>query len=448
VLTDFGHHLGQLNGNDVVIGGLGDDTLVGDDQSVVARTLTLDAAAMARTEALTRAMLDITDDFSDLVHAQYSQLGCDWWDDHHDWWDHDDDVVVDNVFTVGADSLDGGDGNDVLIGDDSILAETTFTLQVGYADDFERFAEGMADAGNEAADALLDLVYLDTRLRDQDVLVKHYTHWDHETVHHIDLVAMGNDTLNGGAGNDLMIGDAFTMRTAQANLVLGGTVPSYSDDDAWKNSDWCDDNHHHGWDHDHHDWNDDWHFGSVTSSADLITGGSGNDLAWGDSLAVQSTTITRGAGIPNSSYYDAADDAEDALCSLVTITDSADYWLALQDGGHCDNDYGDTINGGDGDDILFGQAGDDKLRGEAGSDWLVGGAGYNDCLDGGAGSDHTSNGNDSSSSLRSAVNSRLVNWKDSFKNYGVPFSPFGGLKTTKYGGCSDRDSFDFLTLDG
>ena len=33
--------------------------------------------------------------------------------------------------------------------------------------------------------------------------------------------------------------------------------------------------------------------------------------------------------------------------------------------------------------------------------------------------------------------------QDSFKNFGVPFSPFGGLKLVKYGGSSERDSFDF-----
>jgi Ca2+-binding RTX toxin-like protein len=219
-------------------------------------------------------------------------------------------------------------------------------------------------------------------------------------------------------------------------------VPNSSDDDAWQNSDWDDD---HGHDH-HHHWHHHQHFDGVASAGDLINGGTGNDLAWGDSLAVQASGVTRGAGISSSTYNRAGDDAEDALESLVSLTDSAEYWLAAQDGGHGDDDYADLINGGDGDDILFGQAGDDRLKGDNGNDWLVGGEG-SDSTDGGAGSDKTSNGNDNSSSLRSAVNARLVNWGDSFRNYGVPFSPFGGLKATKYGGCSDRDSFDFLTLD-
>jgi Ca2+-binding RTX toxin-like protein len=294
---------------------------------------------------------------------------------------------------------------------------------------------------------VLDLMQLDMHLRDQTVLVKHGTHWDTDIVHHIDLVAMANDTLNGGDGNDLMIGDAFTTRMATVNLVNGGTVPSPSDDDAWKNSDWNDGYHCHWSDHDFddHEWQDHWHFGAVSSNADVVNGGAGNDLAWGDSLALVSSTITRGAGISNSNYDHAKHDAEDALRGLVALTDSADYWLALQEGGHCNNDYADTISGGDGDDILFGQEGNDRLKGDNGNDWLVGGDG-SDSLDGGVGSDHESSGNDTSSSLRTSVASRFVNWKDSYKNFGVPYTPFGGLKPVKYGG-SDPDAFDFLQID-
>ena len=59
----------------------------------------------------------------------------------------------------------------------------------------------------------------------------------------------------------------------------------------------------------------------------------------------------------------------------------------------------------------------------------------------------TSSGNDNSSSLRSGVASRLVNWKDSFKNFGVPFTPFGGMKPVKYDGHGQPGSFDFLEVD-
>jgi Ca2+-binding RTX toxin-like protein len=53
VVTDFGRHLGQVHGNDVLGGGNGNDTLVGDDQLVFARSLTFDTATMAKAKALT-----------------------------------------------------------------------------------------------------------------------------------------------------------------------------------------------------------------------------------------------------------------------------------------------------------------------------------------------------------------------------------------------------------
>ncbi|GAM64688.1 calcium binding protein [Vibrio ishigakensis] len=51
-----------------------------------------------------------------------------------------------------------------------------------------------------------------------------------------------------------------------------------------------------------------------------------------------------------------------------------------------ENDKGDDLDGGTGDDILFGQGGDDILVGGAGNDLLVGGLGE-DMLTGGADAD-------------------------------------------------------------
>ena len=54
-----------------------------------------------------------------------------------------------------------------------------------------------------------------------------------------------------------------------------------------------------------------------------------------------------------------------------------------------DGSSGDTLNGGDGDDILIGLGGNDTLNGGNGNDILVGGSG-NDALNGGAGIDTAS----------------------------------------------------------
>jgi Ca2+-binding RTX toxin-like protein len=179
----------------------------------------------------------------------------------------------------------------------------------------------------------------------------------------------------------------------------------------------------------------------VRTGSDMVYAGAGSDLVWGDSLALISTTIIRGAGVTTSDWNYSRDDAEDAIERFATLTDSADYWLALQ-GKDCRNE--DDIFGADGDDILFGQAGDDKVKGENGNDWVIGGDGQ-DYVDGGYGSDKVSSGNDNSSSLRSAVAARLVNWKDSFKSFGLAYNPFGGLNLGK--GKSNDGSFDFLTFD-
>jgi Ca2+-binding RTX toxin-like protein len=237
-------------------------------------------------------------------------------------------------------------------------------------------------------------------------------------------------------------------------------APLVGHEDDWQDSDWKDCSLSDWYDHDHwrsHDWHDEdhdahWQIGGVHIGADTINGGKGDDLVWGDNLAIVETTVTRGAGISNPDWNTIDDDAEEAIERFATLTDSADYWLALQGHHHIgDNDdpwcfdNGDTISGGDGNDILYGQAGKDTLKGEAGDDWLIGGDGSDDSLDGGTGVNKKSNGNDSSSSLRAAVTARLVNWTDTFKSFGVPFSPFGGLKPDS--GKPKPSSFDFLEID-
>lgn len=67
-----------------------------------------------------------------------------------------------------------------------------------------------------------------------------------------------------------------------------------------------------------------------------------------------------------------------------------------------------------------------------------------DSIDGGPGKDKESSGNSNSSSLRAAVAARLVNWKETFKGFGLPYNPFGGLHLRN---GSSHGSFDFLTFD-
>ena len=426
VITDFAHHLGQVRGSDVLAGGDGNDTLVGDDQRVVVRDVVFDDATMARAEALTRGLLDVADDLSDLVHRQYSLL-----DDHHY---RDERTVVDNVFTVGADLLDGGDGNDVLIGDDNVLVDTSITLPVGLAGDFERFAEGMALAAHELGHVVQDLGDLDRHLREVTVLVPHRSHFHEVLERHGDLVEMGNDTLLGGEGNDLIVGDAFVALTAEVSLVPGGSPWKSGRSDDWLDDDWKDRKGHGGWDWHHHDHHhhDGWAPVSGKSGADVISGGAGDDLIFGDSLARISSAVTRGAGLGWHDFHKASDEAKDALEAIVALDDRY-----RDDGAACASS--DDISGGAGNDILFGQAGNDTLRGDAGNDRLVGGDGK-DKLDGGPGWDHTTSGNENSSSLRKAVAARMVDWEGSFPQ-------FVGLTLATGGWQPNLSNFAFLSYD-
>jgi Ca2+-binding RTX toxin-like protein len=457
VITDFGRHLGELRGNDTLAGGAGDDALVGDNQTVIVRNETFDAAARARVEALTRAMLDLADDFSDVVHEQYRLLAGTGWHGHDNDYDGDDGVVVDHLYTVGADALDAGEGNDVAVGDDQVIVETTFTVPVGEAANFELFAQGAADAHDEIAHGVLDLAHLDEVLRDETVLVSHGSRYDPRVIHHVDLVAFGDDTIAGGAGNDLIAGDSFVTRTATVNLVAGGSTSAWNwdDDHRWKDSDWDDRDvdaalrhlldEHAGWRGSDLDFKR-WHFDAAAAGADTISGGAGNDLVWGDSVAIVDSRVSRGAGISSWDYSRAAGEVWEAVSALVQVRDSADIWLGLQghdaDSHHRGRENADVISGGDGDDILFGQDGADTLKGDAGDDWLVGGA-DGDYLDGGLGRDRVSNGEDSSRSLGDTVRTRLVDWSGSFRNYGVPFSPFGSVAPSGGPGHAPA-GFDFL----
>jgi 6-phosphogluconolactonase (cycloisomerase 2 family) len=444
-LTDFANHLGQVRGNDLLAGGEGDDTLVGDDLIIVDRSVQFGAETMARAEEITRSLLDLSDDFSDLIHQQYRLLA----DPEHcedlallllvlqSVFGDDGTAVVDQVFETGGDSLDGGNGNDVLVGDDATLLSATFIVPVELAFDFRLFVEGVSDAADEIVHGVLDLVRLGHRLREATVPGEH----------HLDHVLLGNDQILGGAGNDLIVGDALVTHSVTLRLVAGGTAVRDGRKDAWQDDDWKDctvadalwkllDFHRHDG------------IGPIRVGADQIDGGQGNDLVLGDGLGSITSTLQRASGIPDADYEYARCDALKAQERLTTLTDTAASWLAFQEpgwgtGADAGFDAGDDLDGAQGDDILFGQDGDDVVSGGDGDDWLIGGA-DKDVLDGGAGDDELKSGHNNSSALREAVAAVQVNWQGSFSHFGQPFSPFG-VNGTKLGSTGHLPGFLVLS---
>ncbi len=462
VVTDFAHHEGQLRGNDVLSGDDGNDTIVGDNQNVLARSVAFDDAAIARAETIARDLLDISDDFSDLVHEQYRLID-DGEDDHlhhHHERDKDAPEVIDEVIEIGNDAIHGGTGNDVIIGDDNILFDAEFSIPTGFADGFEHFVEALDNAGNEITHGVVDLMHLEHDLRDVLIEVPHDDHTHTEVEHHADVILIGNDILIGDGGNDLIVGDSFEVRMLSVALSLGGIRA-----DAWlgwdkgtlkDNDDWDDHGEDDYWRHLHHKDRAEF-LDLLLSEADSIDGGAGDDIVWGDSLALLTTEIVR-TDSESEALSEFKYKPKQGLEQLAQPVDAAELWLDYK-GGHQHHPYfeengypeherdnGDSITGDEGSDILFGQEGEDTILGGAGDDWLIGGA-KKDELDGGTGDNEVNNGDSNSSKLREEVAGRLIDWEGAFDGVGLSFTPFSGTTIGKDGkhGPNILD-YDYLAL--
>jgi hypothetical protein len=156
----------------------------------------------------------------------------------------------------------------------------------------------------------------------------------------------GSNTINGGADDDtIIVGSATNASTTVTNVVNG-------DDGA------------------------DVITSLNTDSADLFSGGAGNDTITG---AGGADTLSGGTG----SDIINGDDGNDTLSGSTGLDQlNGGEGNDTIDGGNGN----DTIDGGNGNDVLLGSTGNDVLTGGDGNDTLTGGLG-NDVLTGGAGDD-------------------------------------------------------------
>ena len=212
----------------------------------------------------------------------------------------------------------------------------------------------------------------------------------------------GADTLDGGDGNDVLLGDgAIRMNSNQ-----GGSGPIVQNDDLavlFNNP--------------AYNGNDILRGGAGNDTLDggggddLLLGGLGNDTIRGgagiDTVSYEDISVANGIGVGvylsrpenvNRSQGDGGFDlitgVENVIGSQVSDTlegDGADNVLTGLGGndlliGHGGND---TLVGGAGEDFLRGRDGDDIMQGGADNDFLSGGAG-NDTFDGGDGWDRAS----------------------------------------------------------
>ncbi|SDE41084.1 Hemolysin-type calcium-binding repeat-containing protein [Belnapia rosea] len=304
------------------------------------------------------------------------------------------DVISVLAGTTGSDLLDGGAGLDRLTG-----AETDDILIGGAGADTLNGGAGSDTADYSASGAMLVLTLSTSTTSSAtsrpsggdatgDVLsnienVVGTAFGDLVSGNQLDnqlVGGLGNDTVRGNAGADLLYGDSTTEGAAQGgvDLVDGGdgndTLHGGAANDSLLGS--------FGNDELHGDAGDD--LLSSSSGDDLLDGGDGNDQFV---ASIGNDTLYGGAGNDDLNASSGNDEVHGGDGNdTATGADGTDS-LA----GDAGNDVLaagiglDTVTGGDGDDSLDGGQDADQVTGGSGNDTLAGGAG--DTIDGGEGID-------------------------------------------------------------
>lgn len=266
--------------------------------------------------------------------------------------------------------LSGNQGNDTIFGADN---ETTIdSLNGGQGNDVLR-ARGGSDylSGDLGADVL----------------------WGDEG-----STNQGNDTLSGGQESDTIVGGGAN------DLMYGGQGNDYIEvDNSLSSNSPSDAAYVAGNDTVYGDAGDDTIGRSGTTGNDWYDGGEGNDSILGGN---QANSTTAGVNTPGDTLVGGA--GNDSIHGGLSTTDSGADSISggagndtIAGGGEADNaafqtGRGDTISGGEGNDSILGQGGNDSITGDAGADTISGGSG-GDSLNGGADNDSISGdaGNDS-----------------------------------------------------
>lgn len=327
-----------------------------------------------------------------------------------------------SAYTLGAVTLNGGDGNDTLAGGtnfgdvldggdgvDLVKANVTGTVTLSDAD---LVSSGITDVLSN-----IETASLTGSASDDNIDATSFT---------------GNATITGGAGNDTIVGAAGAsllngnngndVITGQAenDSLLGGagndTLDGGDGDDRINGND-GDDTIDGGLGNDN--ITGDGGKDSITGGADddKIDAGIGNDTVFGEGGA---DNIAGGAGLDSIEGGDGDDtlngnadndrieggEGNDQVFggagSDVLLGENGDDVINSQGGndtmlgGDGDDSIlggagNELVFGGDGNDTMNGQAGNDTLIGDDGDDSILGGAGNDLCL-GGLGGDDTING--------------------------------------------------------
>jgi Ca2+-binding RTX toxin-like protein len=443
VIPQLHGHLGLMAGNDAVNGGAGDDVVIGDASTVIAPTVTVTTDLLARGHRMESDARDVAHAWADLAHRLHHAS-----DDGIAGQFHQ--TVLDRTFTIGQDTVDGGTGNDLLVGDDSVVVAPALTVAVGNVDALEHLVSDMDVIDSLMAYAASEWDAVQHHLRETRATVVVNIEASTQVTHRIDTLRLGNDLLRGVEGNDMLVGDTWAQLTPAITVIAGGApVFNHRWDDplGWYDTDGHEVHGQHlGEGHAEDDWVDHdpaWYQDQVVAAHDMLEGGAGLDILSGDSATLSETTVKFGAGVIQRHRTALADETEHIGWHLMGLRDGhaneahhqhgrphphhQHYHWHDHDDWNFDHDphfhHGfngpagnDLLIGGDGNDILFGQGGTDTLRGGVGNDTLVGGDG-NDVLDDTQGTNRKVQGNDETANVRNATQTRLIDWSSHYTGF-------------------------------
>ncbi|MFT7691453.1 MAG: Ca2+-binding RTX toxin-like protein, partial [Candidatus Latescibacterota bacterium] len=309
-----------------------------------------------------------------------------------------------HTLTIGNDTIEGGADSDVLLGDDAwLLAPLVDGTDYKKAKDLDMVdkkvlkdtEKALKDADKVEKEALKDDIerqHADPskRLAEKNVLEQLAWDWEY-------ALTIGNDVIDGGAGDDLIVGD-FALIVMP--VVLDIPDNNKAAKDLQKDVDHLVKDLEHNFKHTHfpgyyhglgnakHDAvlgkyatqrGDKYAVGMVSAGNDVLSGGEGDDIVFADNLTL---------------VADWSNDDWDASLLFKKITfdtrgvvkDLGFYLNSKEYRKYLSMVSSDIVDGGSGDDTLLGEDGVDTIDGGLGDDAIFGGK-DKDVLSGGGGDD-------------------------------------------------------------
>jgi len=211
--------------------------------------------------------------------------------------------VVDAAYNVGCDSLDGGLGDDLLVGDGFTELSPSLFVPCNLLEPFEELLDTCQAAGSIFSAALAEQDHVFCETKAELVTRSDGRHAYQQLVWHCDSLTLGRDSLAGGPGQDRLIGGWRSLVSPELTVTPRDGFPAVEVPSKLKWHDACN--------------------GPSRPSSIWIVGGDtlisdSDDLVTLGSWILKSFTISRGEGLGSHDYAKAHHDAERIAEALIS----------------------------------------------------------------------------------------------------------------------------------